>query len=219
MSRWRWRLPRCRLPAAALAQKDDKKRSKQEREEIEVIVKIVDGVDGRTAGADRRPDEDRAGVPEVAGSAHLRAVHARTHRPAARRTPRSTSAWSIPTAKVDPKKKVEYPWDDVHFVPAAQLAGTPARLNRVFMAKPGTYDVYIAGQGAAAREGAEEHRGQDRRCSRPASPCPTLNAEFTTSSILVADKVEHADRAADDGRGARASVLVRPAGARCRPPT
>jgi hypothetical protein len=48
-----------------------------------------------------------------------------------------------PTAKPDGKKKVEYPWDDVHFVPAAQLTGSPVRLNRVFMAKPGTYDVYI----------------------------------------------------------------------------
>ena len=45
----------------------------------------------------------------------------------------------------DPKaKKVEYPWDDIHFIPAAQLAGDNVKLNRVFMATAGTYDVYIA---------------------------------------------------------------------------
>ena len=48
-----------------------------------------------------------------------------------------------PAAKPDPKaKKVEYPWDDIHFIPAAQL--TRGKLNRVFMAAPGTYDVYLA---------------------------------------------------------------------------
>ena len=31
------------LPAAALAQRDDKKRSKQERDEIETLVKLLDG--------------------------------------------------------------------------------------------------------------------------------------------------------------------------------
>jgi len=43
-----------------------------------------------------------------------------------------------PAAQPDPKaKKVEYPWDDIHFVPAAQL--TKGKLHRVFMAAPGTY--------------------------------------------------------------------------------
>ena len=139
-----WLLPSLRCCRRRhLRRRDDKKRSKQEKDEIEVARQGRRRRDGRAAGADRRADEDRTRVPEVAGSAH-RSCPSRSRSagfPPAR-TPPSTSAWSIRPQPVDPKKKVEYPWDDVHFVPAAQLAGTPARLNRVFMAKPGTYDVY-----------------------------------------------------------------------------
>ena len=45
-------------------------------------------------------------------------------------------------------------------------------------------------QGAAAREGAEEHGRRRWACSRPRSPCPDFyNGELATSTILVADKV------------------------------
>ena len=47
-----------------------------------------------------------------------------------------------PAAQPDPKaKKVEYPWDDIHFIPAEKVAPI---LHRVFMAPAGTYDVYVA---------------------------------------------------------------------------
>ena len=60
----------------------------------------------------------------------------------------------------------------MHFVPAAQLAGTPARLNRVFMAKPGTYDVYILAKERLpekAPKGAVVKAG----LLKTSSPCPT----------------------------------------------
>jgi hypothetical protein len=176
------------LPAAALAQRDDKKRSKQEREEIEVLVKTVDGaIAGQPAPTDvqmkiepvfLKSQEARIFVPfslDITGfpadkdaALYVRVVD--------------------PAQPVDPKKKVEYPWDDVHFVPAAQLTGSPARLYRVFMTKPGTYDVYVlmkervpekAPKGTVAKAGL----------LKQSITVPDLNAEFTTSSILVADKV------------------------------
>ena len=43
---------------------------------------------------------------------------------------------NLPDPK-DKKKKVEHSRDDIHFVPAAQVAS--GQLQRVFMAAPGTY--------------------------------------------------------------------------------
>lgn len=176
------------LPMTALAQKDDKKRSKQEKEEIETIVKMVDAaMAGQPAPSDvqmkiapvfLKSQEARnfvpftiemTGIPQKDAVLYIRVVD--------------------PTAKPDEKKKkVEYPWDDVHFVPAAQLAGSPARLNRVFMAKPGTYDVYVMAKERLADK-APKNTVVKAGLLKTSVTVPDLASEFTTSSILVADKV------------------------------
>ncbi|MBL8138532.1 MAG: hypothetical protein JNL48_18060 [Acidobacteria bacterium] len=176
------------LPMTALAQKDDKKRSKQEKEEIETIVKMVDAaMAGQPAPSDvqmkiapvfLKSQEARnfvpftiemTGIPQKDAVLYIRVVD--------------------PTAKPDDKKKkVEYPWDDVHFVPAAQLAGSPVRLNRVFMAKPGTYDVYVMAKERLADK-APKNTVVKAGLLKTSVTVPDLASEFTTSSILVADKV------------------------------
>lgn len=176
------------LPMTALAQKDDKKRSKQEKEEIETIVKMVDAaMAGQPAPSDvqmkiapvfLKSQEARnfvpftiemTGIPQKDAVLYIRVVD--------------------PTAKPDEKKKkVEYPWDDVHFVPAAQLAGSPVRLNRVFMAKPGTYDVYVMAKERLADK-APKNTVVKAGLLKTSVTVPDLASEFTTSSILVADKV------------------------------
>ena len=175
------------LPSAALAQKDDKKRSKQEKEEIEAIVKIVDAaMAGQPA-----PSDVQMKIEPV----FLKSQEARIFVPFSLELtglPQKDAALYVrvvdPTVKVDPKKKVEYTWDDVHFVPAAQLSGSPARLNRVFMAKPGTYDVYIMAK-ERLPEKAPKNTVVKAGLYKGSVTVPDLNAEFTTSSILVADKV------------------------------
>jgi hypothetical protein len=176
------------LPMTALAQKDDKKRSKQEKEEIETIVKMVDAaMAGQPAPSDvqmkiapvfLKSQEARnfvpftiemTGIPQKDAVLYIRVVD--------------------PTAKPDEKKKkVEYPWDDVHFVPAAQLTGSPVRLNRVFMAKPGTYDVYVMAKERLADK-APKNTVVKAGLLKTSVTVPDLASEFTTSSILVADKV------------------------------
>jgi hypothetical protein len=172
----------------ALAQKDDKKRSKQEKEEIETVVKMVDAaMAGQPAPSDvqmkiapvfLKSQEARnfvpftiemTGIPQKDAVLYIRVVD--------------------PTAKPDEKKKkVEYPWDDVHFVPAAQLTGSPVRLNRVFMAKPGTYDVYVMAKERLADK-APKNTVVKSGLLKTSVTVPDLATEFTTSSILVADKV------------------------------
>ncbi len=175
------------LPSAALAQKDDKKRSKQEKEEIEAIVKVVDAAMAGTPGP--------ADVTMKIEPVFLKSQEARIFVPFTLELtglPQKDTALYIrvvdPTVKPDPKKKVEYTWDDVHFVPAAQITASPARLNRVFMAKPGTYDVYVM---AKERLPEKAPKGATSKAGlfKTSVTVPDLNVEFTTSSILVADKV------------------------------
>jgi hypothetical protein len=175
------------LPSAALAQKDDKKRSKQEKEEIEAIVKTVDAAMAGTAG----PVDVQMKLEPV----FLKSQEARVFVPFTLELtglPQKDTALYVrvvdPAMKVDPKKKVEYTWDDVHFVPAAQISASPARLNRVFMAKPGTYDVYILAK-ERLPEKAPKNTVVKSGLFKTSVTVPDLSAEFTTSSILVADKV------------------------------
>lgn len=174
--------------AEALAQRgNDRNRNRQEREEIETIVKLVDGAMAGTAGPTDitfritpyflKSQEARTFVPfslEVTGApAKDVALYVRVVDPA---------------VEVDPKKRAEYPWDDIHFVPAAQLASSPARLNRVFMAVPGTYDVYLA---MKERAPEKPQRGATYVTGvyKTSITVPDLAAEFTTSSVLVTDTV------------------------------
>ncbi len=177
------------LPMTALAQKDDKKRSKQEKAEIEAVVKMVDAaMAGEPAPTDvqmeiepvfLKSQEERNFVPftlEITGLPQKDAIlYIRVVDPA-----------TTTDGKKD--KKVEYPWDDVHLVPASQLTGTPVRLNRVFMAKPGTYDVYIMAK-ERVPEKAPKNTPSKAGLLKTSVTVPDLASEFTTSSILVADKV------------------------------
>lgn len=188
------------LPITALAQKDDKKRSKQEKEEIETIVKMADAA---MAGQPGPTD-----VTMKINPAFLKSAEARIFVPFTLEVtglPQKDAVLYIrvvdPTQKVDPKKKAEYPWDDVHFVPAAQLAGNPVRLNRVFMAKPGTYDVYLLAKERLA-EKAPKNTTVKAGLLKTSVTVPDLAAEFTTSTVLVADKVNilTAPLSADEAR-------------------
>lgn len=189
------------LPITALAQKDDKKRSKQEKEEIEAIVKMTDAaMAGQPAPTD---------VTMKISPAFMKSAEARIFVPFTLEIsglPQKDAVLYVrvvdPTQKADDKKKkVEYPWDDVHFVPAAQLAGNPARLTRVFMAKPGTYDVYLMAKERLADK-APKNTVTKAGLLKTSVTVPDLAAEFTTSTVLVADKVNvlTAPLSADEAR-------------------
>jgi hypothetical protein len=95
-----------------------------------------------------------------------------------------------PAKLPDPQaKKVEYPWDDIHFVSAAQLAGEPARLNRVFMATAGTYDVYIAIKERLSEKAPKNAVPKMGVLKTQVTVPDYYNGELATSTILVADKV------------------------------
>lgn len=174
---------------AGQAKPNTQKRSKQEQTEIEQLVKVIDGVMG---GQPAPGDIQMTLTPFF-----LKSQEQRTFVPftlAVTGAPAADVALYVrvvnPAAQPDPKtKKLEYPWDDIHFIRAASLSGASTRLNRVFMATPGTYDVYVAmkerlperaPRGAVAKMGVLK--------TQVVVP-DFWDGELNTSSIIVTDKV------------------------------
>ena len=173
----------------APTKKDEKKRSKQEQAEIELLVKTVDGI---MAGQPAPTDITMSVQPFF-----MKSQEARTFVPfvlSINNAPKTDSALYIrvvnPAAVPDPKaKKIEYPWDDIHFVPAAQIAGDAPKLNRVFMAVAGTYDVYIAFKERLADKAPKNAVAKIGVLKTQITVPDFYNAELNTSTILVADTV------------------------------
>ena len=171
----------------APAKKDDRKRSRQEQQEIEQVVKLVDGVmAGQPAPAD---------VTMTLEPFFMKSQEARTFVPfilKVNNAPAAPAALYIrvvnPSAVPDPKaKKVEYPWDDIHFIPAEKVAPT---LHRVFMAPAGTYDVYVAYKERTPEKNAPRNFVPKAGVLKTQVTVPDYyNGELNTSTILVADKV------------------------------
>lgn len=167
--------------------KDDRKRSRQEQQEIEQVVKIVDGV---MAGQPAPTDVTMTLEPFF-----MKSQEARTFVPfllKVNNAPAAPAALYIrvvnPTAQPDPKaKKVEYPWDDIHFIPAEKVAPT---LHRVFMAPAGGYDVYVAYKERAPERNAPRNFVPKMGVLKASVTVPDYyNGELNTSTMLIAEKV------------------------------
>jgi hypothetical protein len=174
---------------AQTAKPDTKKRSRQEQQEIQQVVKLVDGVmAGETAPAD---------VQMSIQPFFLKSQEARTFVPFVldiKNGPAADAAMYIrvvnPAATPDPKaKKVEYPWDDIHFVSAAQMDKGTVKLHRVFMASPGTYDVYVAIKERLPERPAKGQVAKVGVHKQSVTVPDFQNGELSTSSVLVTDKV------------------------------
>jgi hypothetical protein len=167
--------------------KDDRKRSRQEQQEIEQVVKIVDGV---MAGQPAPTDVTMTLEPFF-----MKSQEARTFVPfilKVNNAPAAPAALYIrvvnPAAQPDPKaKKIEYPWDDIHFIAAEKVAPV---LHRVFMAPAGTYDVYVAYKERTPEKNAPRNFVPKMGVLKTSVTVPDYyNGELNTSTILVADKV------------------------------
>jgi hypothetical protein len=183
-------------------QKNQPKRSKQEQQEIEQLVKLVDGVmAGQPAPTDiqmsltpyfLKSQEQRTfvpfvldvtGAPAADAALYVRVVDPSPAQPAADPNAKPEEK------KADPKAKVEYPWDDIHFLSQQQVAGAQGKIYRVFMAAPGTYDVYIA---MKERLGEKAPRNTTAKMGvlKTSVTVPDFwSGELTTSSVIVADTV------------------------------
>lgn len=193
--------------AQPAAKKDDKKRNKQEQAEIEQLVKLVDGVMAGQPG----PSDVKMSIEPY----FMKSQEARTFVPfvlSVTDAPQTDAAMYVrvvnPSAEAPAKgKKVEYPWDDIHFVSAGQLAGPNVKLQRVFMATTGTYDVYIAFKERLAEKAPKTQVPKMGVLKTQVVVPDFYNAELNTSSILVTDNV-HSLTAAPSPEEARERPFV-----------
>ena len=163
------------------------KRSKQEQVEIEQLVKVVDGV---MAGQPAPDDIQMSLTPYF-----LKSQEQRTFVPfvlTVDNGPKTEASLYVrvvdPNQEPDPKaKKLEYPWDDIHFLSAAQAG--QSRIHRVFMAAPGTYDVYIAMKERTPEKAPKEAEPRIGVLKQQVTVPDFWNGELTTSSVIVADTV------------------------------
>ena len=85
-----------------------------------------------------------------------------------------------------------YPWEEIAFGelrPATEVAGGKGqKLARVFQVGPGDYDVYLAMR-AHSLEKTKEAPFKAVLIKQPVT-LPDLNADLTTSSVIVLDKIE-----------------------------
>jgi hypothetical protein len=181
--------------------KNQPKRSKQEQQEIEQLVKLVDGVmAGQPAPSDiqmsltpyfLKSQEQRTFVPfvlDVTGApAADAALYVRVVNPSQEAA--DPNAKPDQKAKSDSKQKVEYPWDDIHFLSSQQVTASNGKIYRVFMAPPGTYDVYIAMKERLPERSPKDKVAKSGVLKTQVTVPDFWSGELTTSSVIVADKV------------------------------
>lgn len=186
--------------SVAFAQnKDNKKKlSKEENAELVQLLKVVDdAMAGQPGPADikmtitpyfLKSQEVRTFVPFVltvdgapAGDAatYLRVVEPKAYEAA------------------KDKKKFEYPWDDVQFVTGAQIAAGMSQastkaggghLHRVFMAPPGTYDVYFAMKERLPKDAPKSQVAKIGLVKTQIEVPSFAEGELVTSSLIVTSK-------------------------------
>lgn len=168
------------------------KRSREERQELERIVKVVDDVmAGQPAPAEStiaiepfffRAADNKMFVPMVMTITNA---------------PKSDAVMLVRVAPAgatfNPKerKKVEYPWEDAHFLTAAHLTGEPAKLTRGFMAAAGTYDVYIALKERLPEKAPRNAVPKTTVLKSSVTVPDFFSGELSTSSVMIVDKINN----------------------------
>jgi hypothetical protein len=197
------------LTLSAQRDKKDEKRSKQEQQDIEALVKLVDAV---SMGQQQPPadlaltweqnhfvkgQDGRTYVPFTVTvdptklSAPGVAMYVRVMNKQAAATPTATAGAKNERDRDRDKKnaKVEYPWDNVHFLEVRPEGAGPSRISRAMAVPGGEYEIFIAMK--------EKNTGQ--RNQPPAKvgllrkdlTVPDFNApELATSSVILAQNVE-----------------------------
>jgi hypothetical protein len=190
------------LPLAQKAEKDEKKRSKQEQQDIEALVKVVDGV---SMGQQQAPADltvawdsnhfvkgqdgktyvpftvtvDRGKLAAPGLALYVRAV--------AKESAAATTTGTAGEQKDENKKgdKVEYPWDNVHFVDVP----ADGKISRAMAVPGGEYDVFIAAKEKST--GDRKQPPQKVGLLQHDLSVPDFNKpELQTSSVIVAQSVE-----------------------------
>lgn len=187
--------------------KDEKKRDKAQQQEIQTLLKLVDTASGgQPAPADFQMlwqnhflkalegktyvpftvKVDPAQLPAGPVAIYMRVLQ-RGGAPVT-----TTDGGKDKDKDQDKKSKVEYPFEDVHFIDLkAPEAGHPHQISRAFAVKAGDYDVYLAvKQRSPEKPPKNAPAPKTTVLKQPVTVPDFWNDELTTSSVIVADRVE-----------------------------
>ncbi|MGE0392297.1 MAG: hypothetical protein AB7I25_05590 [Vicinamibacterales bacterium] len=180
--------------ASSLAQAQEKKKerklSKQEQQDAQALLKLVDA---GTAVAE---------LPLTWEQHHfVKAADGKTFIPftvkADTKSELSLYVRAIAKGAAPAKdKKVEYPWDDIQFLPN----GPDGRFSRALSVAPGEYDLFVA-----VKEKSTGKKGEVTKTTvlkRDLSVPDFTQPELKTSSIILATNVEAAQPLDMDGQRA-----------------
>jgi hypothetical protein len=199
----------CASAFAAAQKKDDRKTQEAQQRDVQALVKAVEtAVSGQPAPADfpiqfqndflKAQDGmtyipftltiDPAKLPPQPVSMYIRAM-ARG----------ATAAAPPPAAKKDDRKKDQkepspFPFEGLHVIEVkAPSEGQPIRLSRALSVPGGEYDLYIALKERGPLDAKDAKNAQPQKMSvlkQPLTVPNFWNGEFTTSTVILADKAE-----------------------------
>jgi hypothetical protein len=189
----------------------DRKMSDQQKKEIQNVVKIVDDVAaGQTAPNDLgaqwvredflKAQGNKEYVPFTvaidatklpAGTANVALywrVMAKTTDAAAAAAP--AAGQKKDDKKDKDKKKADYAYEDISFVPVAQ-AQNPMRLARSFTVSAGTYDVFLVIKEPTPDKAPKNAPAPKMSAFKQTVTVPDFwNGELNTSSVIVAQRID-----------------------------
>jgi hypothetical protein len=185
------------------AQKNDRKQDEAQKKEIQNVIKLVDDV---AAGQAAPNDFNLAWAHED----FLKAQGNKEYVPfTVSLDPAAVSGGNIafywrvvakgtdatapaaPAGKKDDKKKrTEYAYEDITFVPVT-ASPSPMRISRSFTVPAGTYDVYVV-----AKEPTPEKAPKNAPAPKSSTIKHTItvpdfwNGELNTSSVIIAQRID-----------------------------
>ena len=92
-------------------------------------------------------------------------------------------------AKDASRRRTEYPYEDVSFVPRSTGSGT-VRISRAFTVPAGNYDVYVVARESTPNQEKGAPAPKTSVLRRPVSVPDFWSADLNTSSLIVAERID-----------------------------
>lgn len=187
------------LSVPVLAQRQDEKNApkldKQQMQEVQSIIKYLDDM---TVGKAAAPDATLTWQPYFVKSQGMQVyvpftvaldpgkLTSKTIAVYFRVVSKAAAAAAAREKKND-KAPVQYPFEDLVFTDLPQAQNGRIRVNRAFAVASGDYDVYVV---IRERPAKDQKAAPKLALLKESLAVPDLSAELTTSSIILADKIE-----------------------------
>lgn len=195
------------LCASALGYAQDRKMTDQQKKEIQSVVKIVDDLAaGQTAPNDLSANWVREDFLKAQGNKEYVpftvsldpsklpggnvAFYWRVVAKGGDTATPAAAAGQKKDDKKDAKKKTDYAYEDISFVPVAQ-GQNPQRISRSFTVSAGSYDVYVVVKEPTPEKPPKNASAPKMSAFKQSVTVPDFwNGDLNTSSVIVAQRID-----------------------------